>query len=217
MSLSLYGYWRSSATYRVRIALNLKGLDFEYTPIHLLKEGGQQRKGDYKHLNPSMLVPSLIDINTGVSLTQSLAIIEYIDEQYPTKTQLVPGSIKERAFVRMLSQDLACDVQPLANLRVLQALKLKLGVQDKGTKEWANHWITEGLVAFEARAKTCSGVYAYKDSVTMIDACLVPQVYSAMRFGVDMNKFPITKQIYERCNTIAAFIDAAPENQIDAE
>ena len=217
MSLSLYGYWRSSASYRVRIALNLKGLNFEYIPVHLLKEGGQQRKDNYKLLNPSMLVPSLVDINTGLTLTQSLAIIEYLDEQYPTNIQLIPKNIEDRARIRSLSQDLACDVQPLANLRVLQTLKLKFSAQDDDTKEWAKDWITRGLNAFEVQAQTCSGNYAYKDSASMLDACLVPQIYSAVRFGVNMDEFPITKSIYKRCIALPAFADAAPEKQIDAE
>lgn len=216
MSLKLYGYWRSSASYRVRIALNLKQLDYTNIPVHLIKDGGQQKSLDYQQLNPAMLVPTLLDDDEDITLTQSLAIIEYLDEKYSNDIELLPTHTLDRARVRMIAYDLACDVQPLANLRVLQTLKTSFQANDDDSKEWAKLWICKGLDTLEKRLKTRSGKYAYGYSITLADVCLVPQVYSAIRFGVDIEDYPLVKKVYQNCMQVQAFIDAAPENQIDA-
>lgn len=217
MSLQLHGYWRSSATYRVRIALNLKGLDYEYIPVHLVKDGGEQRSEHYQSLNPAMLVPTFIDDDEDITLTQSLAIIEYLDEKYPNDHALLPKHTLDRARVRMLAQDIACDTQPIVNLRVMQALKSEYKANDDQTKAWAKHWISVGFTALEKRLKTRAGQYAYGYCVTLADICIVPQVYGALRFGVDMTQFPLIHKTYQNCQQLQAFIDAAPENQIDAQ
>jgi maleylacetoacetate isomerase len=216
MSLKLYGYWRSSASYRVRIALNLKAVKYEYIPIHLVKNGGEQRTQSYRLLNPSMLVPTLVDEDRDITLNQSLAIIEYLDEVYPEVNALLPQHTVDRAWVRMLAQDIACDVQPLANLRVLNKLKLDYNVDDIGAKKWAFDYITAGFEALEKRLVTRAGKYAYGYSVTLADICIVPQVYNALRFDVDINQFPIINKVYQNCQRLDAFINAAPENQLDA-
>jgi len=216
MSLKLYGYWRSSASYRVRIALNLKQLDYSYEPVHLLKDGGQQRLPDYQQLNPAMLVPTFVDEDEDITLTQSLAICEYLDEKYQSGIALLPEHTLDRARVRMIANDLACDVQPLANLRVMQTLKSSFSASDEDTLEWAKLWISKGLDALEKRLKTRSGKYAYGYSITLADICLVPQVYSAIRFGVDISTYPLINKVYQNCIQLESFIKAAPENQIDA-
>lgn len=217
MSLQLYGYWRSSASYRVRIALNLKNLAYEYIPVHLVKDGGQQKSIEYQRLNPAMLVPSLVDDSEDITLTQSMAIIEYLDEKYPSNIELLPKHIVDRAWVRMLAQDLACDIQPITNLRILQALSLEFNADTQATKKWAHDWIVKGFVALEKRLKTRSGKYSFGYSITLADVCLVPQVYNAIRFEVDMQQFPLIKKVYENCQLLPAFIDAAPQNQPDAD
>lgn len=217
MSLKLYGYWRSSASYRVRIALNLKGISYEYIPVHLVKDGGQQKSIEYQRLNPAMLVPSLVDESEDITLTQSMAIIEYLDEKYPSDIELLPKHTIDRAWVRMLAQDLACDIQPITNLRILQALSLEFNANTQATKKWAHDWIVKGFVALEKRLKTRSGKYAFGYSITLADVCLVPQVYNAIRFEVDMQQFPLIQKVYDNCQLLPAFIDAAPQNQPDAD
>ena len=216
MSLKLYGYWRSSASYRVRIALNLKGIKYEYIPVHLVNNGGEQRSEAYQLLNPSMLVPTLVDDDSDITLNQSLAIIEYLDEAYPDINALLPQHMVDRAWVRMLAQDIACDVQPLANLRVLNKLKMDFNADDNAAKRWAFDFIIGGFEALEKRLVTRAGKYAYGYAVTLADLCIVPQVYNALRFNVDMNQFPTINKVYLNCQRLEAFINAAPENQIDA-
>lgn len=216
MSLKLYGYWRSSASYRVRIALNLKQLEYEYVPVHLVKDGGQQNSESYIGMNPSKLVPTFVDDDEDIILNQSMAIIEYVDEKYDEGFDLIPPHKLARARVRALSQDIGCDIQPIANLRILNHLEnhFEGGADEKAN--WCRHWIESGFEAVEKRLQTTAGDYCFGFDVTMADIVLVPQVYNALRFNVDMDKYPLINRIYENCNKLQAFIDAAPENQVDA-
>ncbi|TDF39585.1 maleylacetoacetate isomerase [Alteromonadaceae bacterium M269] len=214
--MKLLGYWRSSATYRVRIALNLKQIPYEYEPVHLLKDGGEQHSEEYLTLNPSHLVPTFIDEDEDVILNQSLAIIEYLDERFESGEKLVPSDCLYKTKVRALSYDLACDTQPLANLRVLQYLTNDLHHEDNVKGQWAKHWTEKGLAVVEQKLKNTAGNYCFGFDITLADVCLIPQVYNALRFGVDLDKYPTVKKVYENCSELSAFIDALPENQIDA-
>lgn len=217
MALKLYGYWRSSATYRVRIALNLKGIEYEYIPVHLVKDGGEQKSEAYQQLNPSKLVPSFVDDDADITLNQSLAIIEYLDEKYDSDINLIPKHKLDRARVRMYAQDIACDMQPVANLRVLQKLKSDFSADDAAVANWVKYWVEDGFEALSRKLENRAGRYAYGYDVSLVDVCLVPQVYNALRFGVDMSRFPLIEQIYNNCQSLDAFINAAPENQPDAQ
>jgi maleylacetoacetate isomerase len=214
-ALVLYTYFRSSAAYRVRIALNLKGLDYEPRFVHLLKEGGEQRRAEYQKLNPQGLVPTLID--EGATLTQSLAIIEYLEEAYP-KPPLLPRRARDRAYVRALAQIVACDIHPLNNLRVLNYLKGGLVQGQEACRRWIQHWIHEGFSAFERHLESsaATGRYCFGDTPTLADICLVPQVYNARRFECDLSAFPTIQAIDENCMDLPAFQRAAPEHQPDA-
>ncbi|MBT1450877.1 maleylacetoacetate isomerase [Glaciecola sp. XM2] len=216
MSLKLYGYWRSSASYRVRIALNLKQLEYTYIPVHLVNGGGEQNSDDYQRLNPSKLVPTLVDDDADITLNQSMAIIEYLDEKFPDISPLMPKHAQDRARVRSLSQDIACDTQPLVNLRVLQQLKSEYGASEEQVRKWVQHWANRTFAALSKKLETRAGKFSYGYQVTLIDLCLVPQVYSAIRFGVDMQEFPLIDKIYKNCLALEAFAQAAPEVQIDA-
>jgi len=216
MSLKLYGYWRSSASYRVRIALNLKQLDYQYIPIDLVNNGGDQRSEDYQRLNPSRLVPTLVDDDADVTLSQSLAIIEYLDEKYDEHCRLLPEHAQDRARVRMLSHDIASDTQPLVNLRVVNALKDDFAASEKQTTDWVQNWIRRGFEGVSSKIDKRAGKYAYGYQLTMLDICLIPQVYSANRFGLNMQDFPLINKIYHNCMEMEAFQKAAPENQVDA-
>jgi maleylacetoacetate isomerase len=217
LSIKLYGYWRSSATYRVRIALNIKKIEYEYIPVHLVKEGGQQHSKDYLTLNPAHLVPTFVDDDEDIILNQSLAIIEYLDEHYPGDTPLMSKHSLDKARIRTISQDIACDVQPLANLRVLNYLRDKCGVSTEERTIWSRYWIESGFNGIEKRIQNTAGEYCFGFDLSMADICLVPQVYNAERFGVDMEPFPLIKKISNNCNKLEAFIAAKPENQADAE
>jgi maleylacetoacetate isomerase len=212
--LKLYGYWRSSAAYRVRIALNLKGLAYENLPVHLVKDGGQQHSADYKTLNPQALVPLLID--GGERISQSLAIIEYLEEVFPLPA-LLPGDPVDRARVRSLALHIACDLHPLNNLRVLQYLSGTLGVDDAAKQQWIQHWISTGLAGVEQGLAAFDGKLSLGRRPGYLEACLIPQVYNARRFSCDLSAYPRILQMTEQCETLEAFAKAAPEVQPDAQ
>lgn len=212
--IKLYSYYRSSAAYRVRIALNLKQLTYDYKTVHLLKDGGEQHSSSYQQLNPMRLVPTLVDGDT--VLSQSMAIIEYLDEAYPDTYSLLPGQPVDRAHAKELSQIIACDIHPINNLRVLKYLKHELDVDDEQKNIWYAHWIQLGFAAFEQYLQKTSGAFCVGDSVTLADCCLVPQVYNAMRFKVDLDPYPFIQKTYENCMQLPAFTKAIPEKQPDA-
>ena len=214
--MKLYTYFRSSAAYRVRIALNLKGLAWEAVPVHLVKDGGQHRKPDYLALNPAGLVPALeVD---GQVLTQSLAIIEYLDETHP-ESPLLPADPAGRARVRALAQAIACDIHPINNLRVLQYLKRELGVSEEQKDAWYRHWCELGLAAVEATlaGDARTGRFCHGDGPGLADCCLVPQVFNARRFGAKLDAMPTVLRIVDACEMLDAFRVAAPSAQPDAE
>ncbi|MCX7220055.1 MAG: maleylacetoacetate isomerase [Burkholderiales bacterium] len=218
--MKLYGYFRSSASYRVRIALNLKGLAYESVPVHLVKNGGEQLSASFRALNPEALVPALVDEHEGneVALSQSLAIIEYLEEKYPA-TPLLPENLLDRAHVRALALAIACDVHPLSNLRVLKYLTGTLGLSEEQKNTWYQHWCMTGLRALETKiaADPRSGKFCYGDTPTLADCCLVPQIYNAQRFKCDLSSVPQLMRIHQNCMDLAAFDLAAPANQADAE
>lgn len=216
MSLKLYGYWRSSASYRVRIALNLKQLDYDIVPVHLVKDGGEQHQPSYTRLNPAELVPTLVDEDEDIILNQSLAIIEYLDERYDSGMALLPEHKLQRARVRALAYDIAADIQPLVNLRVLQYIQAEHGVDDEQKVQWCRHWIGKGFAAIEERLQTTAGKYCFGFDLSLADICLVPQVYNAMRFGLELKDFPLISRIAANCNQLPEFERALPENQPDA-
>jgi maleylpyruvate isomerase len=214
--MKLYTFFRSSASYRVRIALNLKGLAYEQTPIHLRRGGGEQFSAAYKRINPQALVPALED--NGRVFTQSLAIIEYLEEKYPNPP-LLPAAAADRALVRSMAMVIACEVHPIQNLRVLTLVKREYQQTDEQVNQWARHWIDLGLSALEQtimaqpdRRKFCFG-----DTPTLADICLVPQLGNARRYGCDLAQYPTIVSIEKNCVTIPAFANAAPEKQPDAE
>jgi maleylpyruvate isomerase len=214
--MKLYTFFRSSASYRVRIALNLKGLAYEQIPIHLRRGGGEQFTAAYKAINPQALVPALDD--GGQILTQSLAIIEYLDERYP-KPPLLPSEPADRARVRSLALIVACEIHPIQNLRVLVHLKNNLKQSDDDLNLWARHWIDLGLSALEQTVASGPqrGRFCCNDNPTLADICLVPQLANARRFGCDLSAYPTLLEIETACNTLPAFANAAPEKQPDAE
>ncbi|MFZ4480037.1 MAG: maleylacetoacetate isomerase [Rhodoferax sp.] len=213
--MKLYTYFRSSAAYRVRIALNLKGLPFESIPVHLLRDGGAQHSADYVRLNATQLVPTLVDgaLTTG----QSLAIIEYLEDAY-TKPALLPADPSGRARVRALSQSIACEIHPLNNLRVLQYLEHELKIDESARAKWYRHWITLGFTALESMLEQSSdtGVFCHSNSPTMADCCLIPQIANARRFNTALDAFPHIRRIESACLAMPEFERAAPGNQPDA-
>ncbi|MDO1527614.1 maleylacetoacetate isomerase [Fulvimonas sp. R45] len=213
--LVLYGYWRSSAAYRVRIALNLKGLAWENRPVHLVRDGGEQHAPGYAALNPQQLVPCLCDGER--VLTQSLAIIEYLDETRPGPP-LLPGDAAGRARVRALAQAVACDIHPIGNLRVLQRLGAQFEAEEGDKAAWSRHWIATGFAALETLLSRdpATGRHCHGDAPGLADACLVPQCYNALRWGVPLEDYPTIRRIHEACNALEAFRAAAPEAQPDA-
>lgn len=211
--MKLYSYFRSSAAYRARIALNLKGVSYDMAFIHLSKDGGQHRRPDYRAVNPQMRVPSL-QLDSGEVLTQSLAIIEYLDETHP-QPPLLPRDPLGRARVRAMAQLIACDIHPLNNLASLQYLKRVLHQEQSAIDAWYHHWVLEGFAALEAMAG--DGPYLAGDQVTLADVCLVPQMANARRLKVPLDDFPKLVAIDAACMRLAAFEQARPENQPDAE
>ena len=215
-ALKLYSYWRSSASYRVRIALNLKGLPHEIVPVNLAAGGGEQHSADYRALNPQELVPLLIDGERVIR--QSQAIIEYLDETYDGEAKLLPATARDRARVRALAQMVACDIHPLNNTRVMQYLEREFNAPAAERERWMRHWIGEGFHAIEALLanNTSTGIYCDGDEPTLADIFLVPQVYNAKRWSLDMAQFPIISRINDSCLSLEEFERARPENQPDA-
>lgn len=214
--LRLYGYWRSSAAYRVRIGLNLKGLAYESVPVHLIRDGGEQHLPPFAQTNPQKLIPVL---QHGERLVrQSLAILEYIDEVWSDAPSLLPATARGRARVRSLSLMVACDIHPLNNLRVLQYLEREWNAPQPERDEWVRHWIREGFDAFEALLADdpATGTFCEGDQPTMADCCLIPQIYNARRFAVDLAPYPTIRRIEAGCLALPAFDDARPERQADA-
>ena len=213
--LRLYGYWRSSASYRVRIALNLKGLTCEQVPVHLVRDGGEQHRPAFLRLNPQGLVPVLQHGERIVR--QSLAIIEYLDELHP-KPPMLPTTARDRARVRALALLVACDVHPLCNLRVMQYLENELGVDARARRAWMLHWMQEGLASMEAQVhdNPSTGDFCEGDLPGLADCCLVPQLYNARRYELDLDPYPTLRRIEANCNALPAFDLARPERQPDA-
>ncbi|ALA81057.1 maleylacetoacetate isomerase [Stenotrophomonas maltophilia] len=211
----LYTYWRSSAAYRVRIALELKGLAWDARPVHLVREGGEQHLDAYRALNPQQLVPTLL--HDGHTLTQSLAIVEYLDERFP-QVPLLPADAAGRARVRALAQLVACDIHPINNLRVMQYLERNLQLPADARTQWTLHWIAEGLAAMEAMLASSrdTGTFCHGDRPGLADLCLLPQLYNAHRFGLDLTPYPTLLRIEAACQALDAFDRARPQNQPDA-
>ncbi|MBZ9997945.1 maleylacetoacetate isomerase [Mesorhizobium sp. BH1-1-4] len=213
--LVLHNYFRSSTSYRVRIALEMKGLSYDYVPHHL--RHGEHLEAAYLAVNPQGLVPALV-LDDGTLLTQSLAIIEYLDEIRPAPP-LLPGDALGRARVRMLAQIIACDIHPVNNLRVLTSLRTLFGAGDQDVANWFRHWVNEGFRPLETllTASPETGTFCHGDTPGLADICLVAQVTSNARFGVDVTPYPTIARINAACMALPAFQNAAPINQIDAE
>ena len=214
--MKLYSYFRSSASFRVRIALALKGLDYEYASVHLLKGGGEQFSAGFMAINPAALVPVLDD--DGTVLTQSLAIIEYLDETRPLPA-LLPADPLARARVRALALAIACEIHPLNNTRVLGYLSNTLGVTEEQRNAWYRHWVETGLASVEAMLARDprTGACCHGDAPTLADICLVPQVFNAQRFAARLDHVPTVMRIHEHCLTLPAFARSVPALQPDAE
>ena len=211
--MKLYTYFRSSAAFRVRIALNLKGLAYEPVFVHLAK--GEHRAAAYAKVNPQALLPTL-ELDDGTRLTQSLAIIEYLDEKHPQKP-LLPKDAQKRARVRSLSYLIASEIHPLNNLRVLQHLKRALNQSEDQVNAWYRHWIADGLAKLEAELASSKGRFCHGDTPTMADCCLVPQIFNAKRYQSDLAPYPQTMRVFEACMQLEAFDHAQPSKQPDAE
>lgn len=215
----LYGYWRSTAAYRVRIALNLKGLAWDYADVHLVREGGEQHQEAFRALNPAGLVPTLVW--GGAVLSQSLAICEYLEEVQPLPA-LLPEQPADRAWVRSLALDIACDVHPLCNLRVLQYLEANMALDDAARTEWVHEWMRRGFHTVEQRLERRSAQGGREDNFCLggqpglADIVIVAQAYNADRFGFSLAAYPQTRQIVETCRALEPFRLALPENQPDA-
>ncbi|MEQ9688660.1 MAG: maleylacetoacetate isomerase [Bauldia litoralis] len=215
MTRVLHGYFRSSAAYRVRIALNLKGLDYEPVSVHLRK--GEQRAEAFLALNPQGMVPALVDGDA--VLTQSPAILEYLDEAYPDTPRLLPGLPVDRARVRALAAAVACDIHPINNLKVLNYLGTELGIDEAKRSEWYRHWVGQGFDAIEALLANSSatGRFCHGDAPGLADVCLVPQVVNSQRHAHDLAPYPTIRRIAEACDALPAFQAAHPSRQPDAE
>lgn len=209
--LVLYGYWRSGTSYRARIALNLKGIGYETIPVNLL--AGEQRSEMFLKINPQGLVPALVTPSS--VLTQSTAIMEWLEETFPDPP-LLPKTANDRAIVRAMSLTVACDIHPLNNVRILNYLANELGADGSATSAWATKWISAGLEPIDKLIGRHGGKFAFGDTPTIADCHLVPQIYSAERFGVDLAAYPNVAEVVQRARSIPAFISAAPERQPDA-
>lgn len=211
--MKLYGYWRSSASWRVRIGLHLKGLGFEYAAVHLIQDGGQQHSQEHCHRNPMRQVPVLELEHEGqtVHLSQSLAILEYLEERWP-QPPLLPRDALLRSRARCLAEIVNAGVQPLQNLYVLQQLKQA----DVDAPQWARHFIGRGLASLERAAQSTAGRFLVGDEVSLADICLVPQLYNARRFDLDLECMPLLLRVEEACNQLEAFQKAHPDQQPDA-
>ena len=214
--IKFYGYFRSSAAYRCRIAFNLKKIDYALIPIHLRKDGGQQNSPDYKKINPQSLLPSIE--YKGFVLSQSLAIIEWLDDKYPIPN-LLPSDINLRAKVRAFSQSIACEIHPLQNLRVQNYIKDEFNQDDKKINNWLNRWLGGGLHECEEIIKNLDNnfKFCFGNQPTLADICLVPQIFSAQRFNIDMSGIPKLTEIYNNCCELDAFKGAHPSQQPDYE
>jgi maleylacetoacetate isomerase len=217
MDLTLYGYWRSSSSYRVRIALELKGLAYTYAPVHLLEGGGQQFSEDYRAKNPSAQVPTLVVSGDGEPfvIAQSVAILEFLDETFPAPA-LLPTAPRDRARVRQLVEVINSGIQPIANLSVLKHLGRAMQQDEVARNIWTRHWIATGFEALEMLLAKSAGRFAFGDEVTLADCFIVPQVYNANRFQVDLGPYPILRRVSEEAEALPAFLRARPEVQVDA-
>ncbi|KJV31664.1 maleylacetoacetate isomerase [Luteibacter yeojuensis] len=214
MALALYSYWRSSAAYRVRIALNLKGLDYEIRPISLINDGGEHLKDDYRELSPQGQLPTLVDGDFVVR--QSFAILEYLEETRPMPA-LLPADPRHRARVRELALAVGTDIHPLGNLRVLKEIEARFGADQDAKAAWSRRWIEHGFGGIEALlADGPRETFCWGETPTLADACLVPQYYNAVRWGVNLGPFPLIRRVVENCLVLEAFQRAAPEAQPDA-
>ncbi len=212
--MKLYTYWRSSSAYRVRIALNLKGLDYESIPVHLAREGGEQRKPEYLEVNPAGLVPAFV--HDKQILIESPAIIEYLDEVFP-EPRLLPDEPVARAVVRAMASLVACEIQPLNNSGVTQFLHEELGQGKDEIQRWYEQWIRRGFGALEQLIQRHGDGFSFGATLTLADVYLVPQVYNALRFDCDLSAYPGIRAVRDACSGIDAFVQAAPELQPDAE
>lgn len=212
--VTLYSYFRSSASFRVRIALHLKNIEFKYEPVHLLKEGGQQRKPAYLKLNPIGQVPTLV--HEGKSIGQSVAIIEYLDEIFPVP-RLFPKDAWMKARTRQICEIINSGIQPLHNLKVLQELERRYKIHDDEKANWSLFWIEKGLSAIENVLQETAGSYCIGDQVSAADVFLIPQIFGAQRYNFDINKYPRVGTIFQRCMSLEAFKNAQPSAQPDAE
>lgn len=213
--IRFHGYFRSSSSYRCRIAFNLKGVDYEFAPVHLLRDGGEQKSSDYRALNPQMLVPTLEagDLTIG----QSMAMLEWLDETY-RDPPLLPAAADDRARVRAFADIIACDIHPLQNLRVLAYLRETYDEDQDGIERWCQRWIGDGLAACEAilARRNAQSTFCFGEVPGLADVCLVPQVFSAHRFNVDLTGMPRIRAVHEACEALPAFAEAHPSKQPDA-
>jgi maleylpyruvate isomerase len=216
VTYKLYSFWRSSAAFRVRIALNLKAMDYEIIPVHLSKNGGDQLGEEYSKKNPNRLIPLLE--NSEKSIHQSLAIIEYL-EDIQGEPALLPKLAIDKAWVRSVAMDITSEIHPINNLRVLRYLVKRLGISTESKDEWYGHWINVGLESVEKQLSLDSrvGRFSYGDQPGLIDVCLVPQLFNALSAKVDVKPYPTLMRIFFECMKLPAFIDASWEKQIDAE
>jgi maleylacetoacetate isomerase len=215
--MKLYSYFRSSASYRVRIALNLKHLSYDTMPVHLVKDGGEQLAPAYRKLHPDALVPSL-QLGSGEVLTQSLAIIEYLEETYPLPP-LLPTDAKDRAWVRSIALAIACDIHPIDNLRVLRYLVNEMKVSEEDKNRWYRHWVEQGLASVEQMlaSDARTGRFCFGETPGLADCLLVPQIFNAQRMQCDLSAMPTLLRINDACLALEAFAAASPPRQPDAE